>query len=65
MDKRSDTARERALLDTLLALEEANETVCALRTDALYDAMIRVPGMSDALSRLDDARRAARSFKQI
>lgn len=62
MDDTNETARERALANALLELEDANSTVCALRTDELYDAMIRVPGMSDALIRLDDARRLARSL---
>lgn len=62
--KSDTTVRERALMDALSELEATNETVSALRTNDLYDAMVRVPGMADALARLDDARRRARSFRQ-
>lgn len=55
----------RALLDeidrlraALRELEDANEELCAGRSQAAYDAMV-TSGQSDSLLRLDRARRAA------
>lgn len=42
-------------------LESANERVCRLRSDEAYQAMLRCPGMQDALLELDQARAAARA----
>lgn len=49
-----------ALREALQGLEDACETLAQVRTQALYDAMIK-EGHADALIDLDKARRAART----
>ena len=44
----------------LIELEDACDAVCKLRSQEIYLLMIKVPGTSDALERLDCARRRAR-----
>lgn len=46
--------------DALRELEAACNAVCVLRSQEIYLLMIAVPGTSDALERLDNARRRAR-----
>lgn len=49
------------LINALAGLEEANDVVCAGRSQAAYDQMLR-DGQADALLALDEARRDAREL---
>ena len=48
--------------DAIIELEDACDAICALRSQEIYLLMIAVPGTSDALERLDCARRRAREI---
>jgi hypothetical protein len=49
------------LVSALDELEEANDALCAKRSNATYDSIILGDGCRDELERLDEARRAART----
>lgn len=56
------TQQTTVLRVALRELEEACDAVCALRTQEVYLMMAAVPGTTDALVRLDRARRRAREL---
>lgn len=53
-------AENEQLFEALRLLELANDNVCGVRPQKVYDAMISA-GMSDRMTELDEARRIARS----
>lgn len=60
-DLKADNA---ALVEALRALEQANEDLCATRSQVTYNSMIHHDKAYDQLQALDDARRNARAILQ-